>query len=427
MRKRFVICATLALVTTAAPATAPGAQSPAERAQRVKARVVLAEIATLDANMEHVVNAWDEAHSRLATLDQEVRHNRVALRRARHQLHIARRQLALRLVAIYENGEPSLVAILLGATSMQQLVDRINATQAVVRQDRDIAAANARATRRFDRRRRMLARAASQQRANLTRLAASRATIERTLAQRRALLASVRTQIAQLEAQQRAQERQLAAVARARLAREQQQQQQQRAAAVRARLARAQRAHVAAKPQSAETAKPATPHVASRPAAPATRPATPQRPAPLPATTHASPPPPPPPPPPAPAPSSAAHPQAAAIAARYLGIPYHWGGASPATGFDCSGLVMYVYAQLGISLPHYTVAQWNAGVPVARAELQLGDLVFFNHLGHVGIYIGNNQFIHAPHTGDVVRVSSLSESWYASNYDGARRITSRGD
>jgi cell wall-associated NlpC family hydrolase len=109
------------------------------------------------------------------------------------------------------------------------------------------------------------------------------------------------------------------------------------------------------------------------------------------------------------------------IAMRYLGVPYVWGGASPA-GFDCSGLVSYVYAQLGISLPHYTVAQWNATIPISRGQLQPGDLVFFDSLGHVGIYIGGNQFIHAPHTGDVVRVSSLGESWYASHFDGARRV-----
>ena len=111
------------------------------------------------------------------------------------------------------------------------------------------------------------------------------------------------------------------------------------------------------------------------------------------------------------------------IAMQYLGTPYVWGGASPG-GFDCSGLVMYVYAQVGVSLPHYTVAQYNYAnsVSVPRDQLEPGDLVFFAGLGHVGIYVGNGQFIHAPHTGDVVRIDSLSEGWYASEYDGAKRI-----
>ena len=110
------------------------------------------------------------------------------------------------------------------------------------------------------------------------------------------------------------------------------------------------------------------------------------------------------------------HPQAASIALHYLGVPYVWGGASP-SGFDCSGLVMYVYAQLGISLPHYTVAQWNATQPISSPAP--GDLVFFNGLGHVGIYIGNGQFVDAPHTGSVVRIDSMSNF---GGYDGARRV-----
>ena len=101
------------------------------------------------------------------------------------------------------------------------------------------------------------------------------------------------------------------------------------------------------------------------------------------------------------------------------------GRVNPATGFDCSGLVQYVYAQVGISLPHYTVSQWNfsGAVPVAKdAALQPGDLVFFNGLDHVGIYIGFGDIIDAPHTGANVEIDSLSEPWFASRYDGARRI-----
>jgi peptidoglycan DL-endopeptidase CwlO len=108
------------------------------------------------------------------------------------------------------------------------------------------------------------------------------------------------------------------------------------------------------------------------------------------------------------------------IAMRYLGVPYVWGGASP-SGFDCSGFSMYVFAQVGISLPHNAAMQYGMGSPVGRQFLQPGDLVFFNGLGHMGIYIGGNQMIHAPHTGDVVKISSLT-GWYASTYVGARRL-----
>ena len=106
---------------------------------------------------------------------------------------------------------------------------------------------------------------------------------------------------------------------------------------------------------------------------------------------------------------------------RYLGVPYVWGGASP-RGFDCSGLVMYAFAQIGVSVPHSSYAQYGMGTPVSMSQLQPGDLVFFAGASHVGIYIGGGQFIHAPHTGDVVKISSLSEGWYTSTYVGARRI-----
>jgi cell wall-associated NlpC family hydrolase len=117
--------------------------------------------------------------------------------------------------------------------------------------------------------------------------------------------------------------------------------------------------------------------------------------------------------------------QAVALAYRFLGVPYVWGGASPA-GFDCSGLTMYVYAALGIKLGHYTGFQYYEGRRVSQDQLQPGDLVFFHANssgvpGHEGMYIGNGSFIHAPHTGDVVRISSLFETRYALSYVGAVR------
>jgi cell wall-associated NlpC family hydrolase len=106
-------------------------------------------------------------------------------------------------------------------------------------------------------------------------------------------------------------------------------------------------------------------------------------------------------------PSSTLGGQAVAIAEQYLGVPYVWGGASP-DGFDCSGLTMFVYGQLGVSLPHNAAAQYSMLPSVPVSDLEPGDLVFFYGLGHVGIYIGGGMMIHAPHTGTVVQISSVS-------------------
>jgi cell wall-associated NlpC family hydrolase len=120
-----------------------------------------------------------------------------------------------------------------------------------------------------------------------------------------------------------------------------------------------------------------------------------------------------------------------AVAMQYLGVPYQWGGASPKTGFDCSGLVQYVFAQLGVPLVHYAAAQWHSpgGVWVAPNRLQPGDLVFFvgsdgtrKAPGHVGIYVGDGYIIDAPHTGTFVRIDSLNEPQLANQYVGARKI-----
>jgi cell wall-associated NlpC family hydrolase len=123
----------------------------------------------------------------------------------------------------------------------------------------------------------------------------------------------------------------------------------------------------------------------------------------------------------APGPSSRGA-RVASIATRYLGIPYRWGGSSPSTGFDCSGFVMYLYRQVGVSLPHNAAMQYRHGRSVSRGSLRRGDIVFFNGLGHNGIYLGGGRFIHSPNSGDVVKISPLSGGWYSSRYVGARRV-----
>jgi peptidoglycan DL-endopeptidase CwlO len=106
-------------------------------------------------------------------------------------------------------------------------------------------------------------------------------------------------------------------------------------------------------------------------------------------------------------------------ARHFLGVRYVYGGTSPRSGFDCSGFTRFVYEHFGIDLPHYSGAQFDMGRRVSRAGLRPGDLVFFDGLGHVGLYIGAGRFIHAPHTGTTVSIDSLS---HHGSYDGARRV-----
>ena len=119
-----------------------------------------------------------------------------------------------------------------------------------------------------------------------------------------------------------------------------------------------------------------------------------------------------------PPPTRAARSEVVSIAMRYLGAPYRWGASGP-NSFDCSGFTLFVYRQVGVSLPHSSRAQFRVGERVSRSDLQPGDLVFFGSpIHHVGIYVGGGRYIHSPRTGDVVKVSPLSSRM---NYTGATR------
>jgi len=115
----------------------------------------------------------------------------------------------------------------------------------------------------------------------------------------------------------------------------------------------------------------------------------------------------------------------------FLGIKYRYGGDTPSTGFDCSGLVTYAAEKsLGLKLPHHSASLAHRGKPVKRKDLKKGDLVFFNTRGrrysHVGIYLGDGKFVHAPRTGASVRIESLDTTYWKKRYNGARRLAANG-
>ena len=386
-----MLTCTILLLLTMSP-TAPAANPIA--AQRAHAKRVEAKVNAMGLALESVIQRWDGERAALVQVNARLRDANHQLHIAQTNLHVAQHQLEQRLVQLYVSPPPNAVDVLVGAKSLSDLINRIESTQTFSRQDRAIAAAATRFRTQVSRRKRQLQREQRNRERLIAQLDAEHTRIENGIAEQKRLLATIHETISTLQAQAAARARRRAAAERARIARQ---------VALARREAAAQAVQpqptvvLPAPPQPPAETQPA-PTTPTPPAAPAPEP-TPAPTPPLQPTTHAT---------------------AASIAARYLGVSYVWGGASP-SGFDCSGLVMYVYAQLGVSLPHYTVSQWNATTPIPTSALAPGDLVFFDGLGHVGIYIGNGQFIHAPHTGTVVQIASLSGYW-AAHLDGARRV-----
>ena len=385
VRTTIVLTCTILLLLTLTPA-APAANPIG--AERARAKRVEAQVNAMGVALESVIQRWDGARAALVQVNARLRDANNQLHIAQTNLHAAQSQLEQRLVQLYVSPPPDAIDVLVGAKSLSDLINRIESTQSFSQQDRAIASAALRFRTQVSRRKTQLQREQRNRERLIVQLDAEHTRIANSIAAQKRLLATIHETISTLQAQAAVRARRRAAAERARIARQ-------------VELARREAAAQAVQPQPTVVL-----------------PAPPQPPATTPDPTTTTTPPGAPAPTPPPAPTT--HADAASIAARYLGVPYVWGGASP-SGFDCSGLVMYVYAQLGVSLPHYTVSQWNATTPIPTSALAPGDLVFFDGLSHVGIYIGNGQFIHAPHTGTVVQIASLSGYW-AAHLDGARRV-----
>jgi cell wall-associated NlpC family hydrolase len=343
-------------------AVASAYAAPPISTKQAEAQQVLGQLQQLDSAAQVANSRYQLATAKLQLVQQQLAENKQALGVARGNLVTAQKALAQRLVALYTSqGSQSSLAVILGARSLDDLVTRLDALNTVTKQNSTLVEQVASYERSIVRHRLLLHSA----RVSVGRLVAERAAakqaIDAKVSAEQHLYNSVRAEIAQLQAEQRAS--QLEAVRQA------------EASALAQKTQLDLGGGYIGSGGGGGGSLPAEPYGA-----------------------------------------------AVGIAERYLGVPYVWGGASP-SGFDCSGLVMYVYAQLGVSLPHYTVSQYSYpnAVHPSRSELQPGDLVFFAGLGHVGIYIGNNEFIHAPHTGTVVSIDSLT-GWYSSEYYGATRI-----
>jgi len=356
---------TAMFVAVALASVKTAAADPNVDAKRAQAQDVLDQIQEIDSQLSHAIESYNLANVKLDGINVELKTNARHLTIAKSSLRNAQTHLSARLVSLYVNGPAgNALEVLLGAESLDDLLNRMDAVERVSDQDarvlREVTSFRAEVKQRQVR----LDRARTAQAQVVAQKADQRQSIEGQLAERQRLLSSIKSEIASLQAAERLRQQRLVAQAQARLA----------AASVQREAPAA--VESAFQPFAAEAVVAAPP---------------------------------------------ARYGGVVGIAMQYLGVPYVWGGASP-SGFDCSGFLMYVYAKVGVSLPHNAAMQYGLGSAVSKDQLAPGDLVFFDGLGHNGMYIGGGQFIHAPHSGDVVKISSLSDSWYARTWVGARRL-----
>ena len=347
MHRRLLFPAIFLIVASAVLCALPGlAQATTIAQKKAQAERISAEVSALNTKMEFAVEAYDAASQKLDTVRAKIVTNQRELNIARYNLLIARQLLTQHVVSMYKQDKASVLDVLLSTKSFNDLVTEVDAMRQVGQSDSDTVSTITALKQQIDHRRVALLAESRQATILVAQRAATRGQISSDLATRQSMLKGVQKQINEMQA---AQERA-------------------------AKLA-AQRAEAAAAAAQA-AAKAAPQQVSSGDGGGG--------------STS----------------SAGSHSSAVSIAAQYLGVPYVWGGASP-SGFDCSGLVMYVYAKLGISLPHNAAMQYASITHIAHGSEQPGDLVFFGSsagsIHHVGIYVGGGSMIDAPYTGVDVR------------------------
>jgi len=382
--------------------TVGASANPSIRDKQAQAQAILGEIESIGHEVGDAAERYNGATYELGQLTTQLTESREDLTRARGMRKTAQAWIAQRVRTLYINGEGGgALEVILGARSLGEMLTRIDVAERVTSQDAGIARELDALRQRIAKRKQELVGARSRQAVVVRQRTAEKQAIESKLAEQQRLLGSVKDEIVRLEEAERRRQAELRR--QAQLALEQQR-----------RLAEAQRAaeqaaQVAA--QAAVAAEQTTPILEADSSSSESddgasfEPSTSAPPAYV--------------PPPADAGRGA---QVVAIAMQYLGTPYVWAAADPSLGFDCSGLTKYVFEKVGVSLPHYAAAQYQLGSPVSKDQLQAGDLVFFRGLGHMGMYIGGGNMIHAPRTGDVVKISSIYDSYYVANWVGAKRV-----
>ena len=349
-------------------------------AKRAEVARIQSELDSINTQVEQAAEAYNGARYELGQVNDRIDANERQSVQTEKDLVATRKVLAERLRALYASPDPSLVEVLINSGSITAAADQMQLLDRVGQQDAQVVGGL---------------------RTQKAKLAELKAQLEKDRAKAAEAVQSREQEKARVESllQQRQQVLD-GASAELRGLIQAEKEREAREAAAQAALAR-QRAAAASSASSGTTVAPSTASAgtpsdsgssggsSSGGSAPASTPL----------------------------PSGSGNAAAASVAMQYLGVPYVWGGASP-SGFDCSGLASYAYAQIGKSVPHYTGAIWAAFPKVPSDQLEPGDLVFFNGLGHMGIYIGGGQYVHAPHTGDVVKVSSLGDR---SDYVGAVR------